>query len=168
MRDIEIVNNWTGKTVNAGVGTFGILTLSSNSGKFVFGRANALALADLVYDANGRARHHKANPPSDAQAEVDPYGVPDEWDPHQAFCEDVDRELKAIGDMLKAKNKAYGDSLLSPVKTFFKGTPVESIQARIDDKISRMAKGSNAGEDPAEDMLGYLVILRIAKARAAA
>ena len=36
---------------------------------------------------------------------------------------------------------------------------------RIDDKISRLMRGAAAGEDVERDLLGYLVLLRIARTR---
>ena len=83
----------------------------------------------------------------------------------QKFKEDVDEVLDAVGAMLIAKNEAYGNSALDPVRIFSKVSPVEQILVRIDDKLSRLARGDNAGEDVEMDLLGYLVILRIARKR---
>ncbi len=71
-----------------------------------------------------------------------------------------------IAEMLFAKNAAYGDSALSPVRVFSKSDAVEQLKVRIDDKLSRMARGSAAGEDVVLDLIGYLVMLRIAEKRA--
>jgi hypothetical protein len=83
----------------------------------------------------------------------------------QKFKEDVDEVLDAVSAMLIAKNEAYGNSALDPVRIFSKVSPVEQILVRIDDKLSRLARGDNAGEDVEMDLLGYLVILRIARKR---
>ena len=72
-------------------------------------------------------------------------------------------ECQAISDLLVEKNRAYGDSALSPVRIFSKADPVEQIKVRLDDKISRLARGSAAGEDVILDLIGYLVLLRIAQ-----
>jgi hypothetical protein len=72
--------------------------------------------------------------------------------------------LDGIRDMLVSKNAVYGDSALNPVRVFSKAGAVEQIRVRIDDKISRLQRGSDAGEDTVLDLIGYLVLLRIAEA----
>ena len=72
-----------------------------------------------------------------------------------------------VREMLLEKNRAYGDSALNPVRVFSKASPVEQILVRIDDKLSRLARGSAAGEDVELDLLGYLVLLRVARLRVA-
>ena len=81
------------------------------------------------------------------------------------FRDDVDAVLDAVSALLIAKNEAYGNSALDPVRIFSKVPTVEQILVRIDDKLSRLARGDNAGEDVEMDLLGYLVILRIAPKR---
>lgn len=71
-----------------------------------------------------------------------------------------------IRDMLLAKNEAYGDSAMSPVRIFSRAAPEDALLVRIDDKLSRVARGDAAGEDVVLDMIGYLVLLRIARRRA--
>lgn len=74
----------------------------------------------------------------------------------------VCEEVKAS---LLAKNAAYGDSALNPVRIFSKADPLEQINVRIDDKLSRLARGSSAGEDTEWDLIGYLVLKRVAMLR---
>ena len=81
------------------------------------------------------------------------------------FESEVRNVLQEIGDMLIEKNRAYGNSALDPVRIFSKASNVEQILVRIDDKLSRLARGSAAGEDVEKDLLGYLVILRVARRR---
>ena len=71
-------------------------------------------------------------------------------------------ECLAIARLLVEKNAAYGNSALEPVRVFSRATPVEQILVRLDDKLSRLARGSAAGEDVVLDLMGYLVLLRIA------
>lgn len=71
-----------------------------------------------------------------------------------------------VREMLQAKNAAYGDSALSPVRVFSRASAVEQILVRIDDKLSRMRRGHAAGEEIEKDLIGYLVLLRIAEKRA--
>lgn len=68
-----------------------------------------------------------------------------------------------IAEMLIEKNRAYGNSALSPIRKFSKASNVEQILVRIDDKLSRLARGEAAGEDVEKDLIGYLVLLRIAR-----
>ena len=74
----------------------------------------------------------------------------------------VQLECTSLADMLVAKNRAYGNSALSPLRIFSKADPQEQIRVRLDDKLSRLARGSAAGEDVVLDMLGYLILLRVA------
>lgn len=65
--------------------------------------------------------------------------------------------------MLLAKNRAYGDSAVHPVRIFSKADSLEQIRVRIDDKLSRLMRGESAGEDVERDLIGYLVMLRVAR-----
>lgn len=72
-------------------------------------------------------------------------------------------ECDAIKAMLLAKNAAYGNSALDPVRVFSRASTHEQIRVRIDDKLSRLQRGSVFGdEDTVLDLIGYLVLLRIA------
>lgn len=75
-------------------------------------------------------------------------------------------ECDALAAMLLEKNAAYGNSALEPVRVFSKASPIEQILVRIDDKLSRLARGSAAGEDVELDLLGYLILLRVARQKA--
>lgn len=80
---------------------------------------------------------------------------------HVQFATEVDAVLHNIRDMLIQKNIAYGDSALNPVRIFSKADAIEQLKVRIDDKLSRLARGSDAGEDVIGDLLGYLVMYKI-------
>lgn len=80
-----------------------------------------------------------------------------------AFETQVRTACSGIADMLVAKNAAYGNAALDPVRVFSKADPVEQLRVRIDDKLSRLMRGSNAGEDVIRDLIGYLVLLQIAE-----
>lgn len=84
---------------------------------------------------------------------------------HEVTFADAVREyLDTIGNTLIEKNKAYGNSALNPVRVFSKADTVEQLKVRIDDKLSRIARGSDAGEDTLLDLVGYLVLLEVAHA----
>ena len=72
-----------------------------------------------------------------------------------------DVECQNLAEMLKAKNRAYGNSFADPVRIFSRVTPEEGLRIRIDDKLSRIARGQDAGEDTILDLIGYLVLLRV-------
>ena len=76
------------------------------------------------------------------------------------FATDVRRILASIGDLLIAKNEAYGDAALNPVRIFSTADPLEQLRVRLDDKLSRIARGSDAGEDVITDLIGYLVLYK--------
>jgi hypothetical protein len=70
-----------------------------------------------------------------------------------------------IAQMLIEKNISYGDSALSPIRIFSQADNQEQIKIRIDDKINRIKNGSGfAGDNDIDDMIGYLILLKIAKA----
>jgi hypothetical protein len=79
------------------------------------------------------------------------------------FAAKVRSELDAIGTMLIAKNSVYGNSALAPVRVFSRASTEEQLLVRIDDKLSRLARGAAAGEDVVRDLVGYLVLLLIAR-----
>lgn len=75
----------------------------------------------------------------------------------------IAEECYALRDMLIEKNRAYGNSALDPLRVFSKADPEEQIRVRLDDKLSRLARGSAAGEDVELDLPGYLILLRVAR-----
>ena len=80
------------------------------------------------------------------------------------FGQEVDGLLKEIGDMLKRKNAAYGNSALDPIRCFSRVPASEQLRVRNDDKISRLMRGkATDNEDTVLDLIGYLVLLRIAE-----
>ena len=73
-------------------------------------------------------------------------------------------ECLEIAEMLIKKNISYGDSALSPIRIFSQADNQEQIKIRIDDKINRSKNGSGfAGDNDIDDMIGYLILLKIAK-----
>ena len=80
-----------------------------------------------------------------------------------SFDEELDIVVKQMTDLLKEKNKAYGNSALNPTNIFSKLNASESLCARIDDKIARIRnKGINdKTEDTVDDLLGYLLLLKM-------
>lgn len=81
------------------------------------------------------------------------------------LAEKLDQVLNETREMLIGKNKAYGNSALDPVRVFSQASPREQLLVRLDDKLSRVMRGSDAGEDVVRDMLGYIVLTEIARIR---
>ena len=74
----------------------------------------------------------------------------------------------SVRDLLLEKNRKYGDSALEPVRVMSRSTPVEQILVRIDDKLSRISRGTGLvgdDEDVITDLIGYFVLLKIALGR---
>lgn len=84
----------------------------------------------------------------------------DDLNPTQQMIVD---ECRALEKLLLEKQAAYGNSATDPIRIFSKASPVEQILVRLDDKLSRLARGTAAGEDVIQDLLGYLILLRITK-----
>ena len=71
-------------------------------------------------------------------------------------------QVKAIAEVLIEKNKKYGNSAIQPKRIFSKASPVEQINVRIDDKLSRIANQQvNEDEDAEFDLIGYLILKRV-------
>lgn len=61
------------------------------------------------------------------------------------------------------KNRSYGNSALDPVRIFSTSDNVEQLKVRIDDKLSRFMRGKEfPGDNDIDDLLGYLVLLKVA------
>jgi len=81
----------------------------------------------------------------------------------EVFATHLDAIIKEISDLLKSKNKAYGNSALKPAKIFSQLDATESLCSRIDDKLMRIKnRGINdATEDTVDDLIGYLLLLKM-------
>lgn len=72
------------------------------------------------------------------------------------------RWLAGVADLLEQKNAAYGNSALAPMRVFSRADRREGLRVRIDDKLSRMARGDGcATEDTLRDLVGYLALLAV-------
>jgi len=80
--------------------------------------------------------------------------------------EKIEATCDSIKKLLIDKNAKYGNSALNPVRVFSKADNVEQLLVRIDDKLSRIARGAGmeaTDEDTLNDLIGYLILLKIAK-----
>lgn len=74
----------------------------------------------------------------------------------------IANECDAIKAMLLAKNAAYGNSALDPLRVFSRASTEEQIRVRLDDKLSRLKRGTGVEtEDVEADIIGYLVLMRV-------
>ena len=65
-----------------------------------------------------------------------------------------------MANFLIEKNRAYGNSAASPIGIFARRMDtLAQIDVRIDDKLNRLAKGSEyPGDDTVKDLCGYLLL----------
>ena len=76
----------------------------------------------------------------------------------------IEEICESMKNLLLEKNKNYGDSATNPANVFSSGSAVDSICARIDDKLMRI---QNVGvndetEDTLSDLIGYLILYKVA------
>jgi len=76
----------------------------------------------------------------------------------------LEPEIRAVcqhlADFLVEKNRAYGNSAAQPCAIFAKRIDrLAQIDVRIDDKLSRVQRGSEyPGDDTIKDLAGYLIL----------
>ncbi len=113
----------------------------------------------------GKTGQSQEEPMPEKQPESAPESEPAPQFADQAedsFAATVDAVLAEIRTLLLAKNAAYGNSALQPVRIFSTADPAEQLRVRIDDKLSRLMRGHAVqGEDTEKDLLGYLVLLQV-------
>jgi hypothetical protein len=86
----------------------------------------------------------------------------------QNFAQEVSTYLLEIRELLVSKNLKYGNSALEPLGVFSQLSAKEGLMVRIDDKLKRIKNGSleKDDEDVINDLIGYLVLLKIETNRA--
>ncbi len=77
----------------------------------------------------------------------------------------IAEECDAVKELLLMKNREYGNSAIQPKRLFSSASPVEQIKVRIDDKLSRLSSEGEKEikEDTIQDMMGYLILLKVAQ-----
>lgn len=78
----------------------------------------------------------------------------------QLAAEAIQTACDAIKALLLEKNSSYGNSAFEPIGIMSKGlTAEQQICVRIDDKLSRLKRGSEyPGDDTIRDLAGYLIL----------
>lgn len=80
------------------------------------------------------------------------------------FENDVHRILNGVAETVIQKNVSYGDSALNPIRIFSKADRMEQLFVRLDDKLSRVQRGSEyPGDDTLRDIIGYATLILIAR-----
>jgi hypothetical protein len=88
----------------------------------------------------------------------------DNFAPRNGVEKEITDICNEMADFLIGKNRAYGNSALEPVRVFSKANNTEQLLVRIDDKLSRFLKGKEfPGDNDIDDLIGYLVLLKVAK-----
>jgi len=77
-------------------------------------------------------------------------------------------ECDRIKELLLAKNREYGNSVLEPLNVFSALTAEQQIDVRIDDKLKRLRTIKQMDdvrihEDTEQDLIGYLILKRVAR-----
>ena len=71
-----------------------------------------------------------------------------------------------VKNMLLEKNRKYGDAALNPIRIFATADTVEQLKVRIDDKLNRFKNmQKDDTEDVVNDLIGYLILLKVAEER---
>lgn len=78
-------------------------------------------------------------------------------------------ECDAVKALLVKKNREYGNSAFEPLPVFSDLSAIDKLRVRIDDKLKRimtvrrLKAGPEVLEDTELDLIGYLVLLRVAR-----
>ena len=79
---------------------------------------------------------------------------------HAPLEDEIRAMCARLANFLVEKNQSYGNSAAQPVGVFAKRLdPLAQIDVRIDDKLSRLARGAEyPGDDTIKDLAGYLIL----------
>jgi hypothetical protein len=79
--------------------------------------------------------------------------------------EKINEVYNAMGNLIKEKNKRYGDSVLQPLGIFGSHVEKENSEAlngilvRLDDKLKRIKNSEALRKNDVSDLMGYLAFL---------
>lgn len=108
------------------------------------------------YEEQDSARDYDQAEPPLAPWERELIGTP--------FENSVHRILNGVAETVVQKNVSYGDSALNPIRVFSKADRMEQLFVRLDDKLSRVQRGSEyPGDDTLRDIIGYATLILIAR-----
>lgn len=72
--------------------------------------------------------------------------------------EQFEKLTKSISNLLKEKNKRYGDAALNPLEIF---TGKSKMGYRVDDKLNRIKNSDILRKNDVADTIGYLILICI-------
>jgi ribosome assembly protein YihI (activator of Der GTPase) len=80
----------------------------------------------------------------------------------------IAQECDAVKELLLRKNREYGNSALEPIGIFSGLAAEDQIDVRIDDKLKRIQTireldDLQVHEDTEKDLVGYLILKRVAR-----
>lgn len=84
--------------------------------------------------------------------------------PRAPLEDEIRARCAQLAEFLVSKNRAYGNSAAEPVRVFSRVSPVDQLRIRMDDKLSRIARGQGIEttdetlDDTKRDLAGYLVL----------
>ena len=83
--------------------------------------------------------------------------------PHAPLEKEIRAECQRMAEFLVAKNRAYGNSAINPMRIFAKRADAAlGIDVRIDDKLNRIARGeAYPGDNDVKDLAGYFILKMI-------
>lgn len=92
----------------------------------------------------------------------------EEPNPLAASVSDTQWLIAEVCDEFKSfligKNVQYGDSAIHPVRIFSSASDEEQLLVRIDDKLSRLFRGTSdlePDDDIMDDLVGYWIMLKV-------
>lgn len=92
----------------------------------------------------------------------DPYRYPGLQTPINETQVKIAEVCDEIKEFLIGKNKAYGNSALEPLRILSKADTEEQLNVRIDDKLSRLMRGTSYdGDNDIDDLIGYLILKKV-------
>lgn len=111
---------------------------------------------------------HRSQPEASALPEVKistpmPPTKPPKPEEKGPLEDEIRKKCQEMADLLVAKNKAYGNSVAESANIFAKRLDrLAKIDVRIEDKLTRLANGTDyPGEDTIKDLAGYLILRMI-------
>lgn len=104
-----------------------------------------------------------AQPTPAPEPEPKPKPTPTPTEPLCPLALDVQAVCAELVELIDRKNKAYGNSATQPLAVFSRLGTLDRLAVRIDDKLSRLGRGSEDAkaavpEDTVLDLIGYLMI----------
>lgn len=87
---------------------------------------------------------------------------PELFKKESTFKDAVIEVTRDLQNLLIEKNLSYGNAALNPINVFSKADSHEQLRMAIDNKLTRIQRGKEFGnEDSITDLIGYLILFKI-------